>query len=317
MSADLRAAVWAFSALRVAAERGVLTAIDGGARDLPSLARATGLEPAALRRLVEVLAAYGVVAAPSADDGVALTPAGAELASREASVVADLTATFGQARAFVDDARRGDLRGGWRHADPEVIRAQGRISEHMMTTMLRPMREAIPALERLARPGASFLDVGIGAAGGAIALGRAFPSLRVVGLEPLPVARLEARAAIDAAGMRDRVEVRAHGVEELREEGAFDAAFVASVFLPDAALEAGLARVHRALAPGGVALFAAWARPTDARLGAVSALRWHLWGGGLRDAGDVTRIAKAAGFTEVHRGPTDGDMVPMFSVKER
>jgi cyclopropane fatty-acyl-phospholipid synthase-like methyltransferase len=181
--------------------------------------------------------------------------------------------------------------------------------------MLPAMQGAIPALERLKRPGATFLDVGIGAAGGAIALCRRFPSLRVVGLEPLPVARLEARAAIEAAGFNDHIEVRAQRLEELNEEGVFDAAYVASMFMPDAVLEQGLARVFRALAPGGVVLLGAWTRVADARLAATSALRWHLWGAGLREARDVTRMAKAAGFTEVAQGPTSGDMVPLFSVK--
>jgi cyclopropane fatty-acyl-phospholipid synthase-like methyltransferase len=185
-----------------------------------------------------------------------------------------------------------------------------------MGCALPMIQGAIPALERLARPGAAFLDVGMGAAGGSIAVCRKFPGVRVVGLEPLPLARLEAHAAIDAAGLTDRIEVRAHGIESLSDANKFDAVYVASMFISDALLEQGLARVHRALAPGGVLLLGGFARPEDPRVGATAALRRHLWGGGTRSASDTARLVKAAGFANVGEGPVSGDLAPVFAIKQ-
>jgi SAM-dependent methyltransferase len=315
MSADdLRSAVWAASALRVAVERGVLAAILGGARDVAALARETSIAPAALARLVDVLVAHGILASgPS--DGVALTKDGEALAAQGIGVALELTAAFGQARAFVDDSRRGDLDGGWHHADPEVIRAQGQLSERTMACVLPKMMEAIPSLERLAKPGAAFLDVGLGAAGGTIAICRKFPTLRAVGLEPLPLARQEARAAIEAARLSDRIEVRAQRIEEVREENTFDVVYVASMFMPVKALEQGLPKVLRALAPGGVILLGAWARPTDPREASTSALRRHMWGGGVLQPAEMIKLMNAAGFKDVKEAPPGGDMAPLYAFK--
>lgn len=310
MLADARAATWALAALQVAVERGVLAAVANGVHDPARIAVETDLDPVVLRRLVDVLVSHDVLF--NEGDALRLTDEGVALANRGADVALDAVATFGQAHAFVEDARRGDLSGGWVHADLEVIRAQARMSERTMASALPFMLRAIPELERLGRPGARFLEVGLGAAGSAIALCKRFSGLHVVGLEPLPAARLEARAAIATAGLDTRIEVRAQRAEELDERHVYDAAYVASMFLDDEALATGLARVRAALVPGGLVLLGGWNRPADRRVAATSALRWQLWGGGVRTSAEARRIAEAAGFVDVREGPPSGDLVPLF-----
>jgi cyclopropane fatty-acyl-phospholipid synthase-like methyltransferase len=65
--------------------------------------------------------------------------------------------------------------------------------------------------ERLNAPSASFLDVGVGVGVIAIEMCRAYPALRVVGLEPAEAPRREALGRIAAAGLSDRIEIRALG----------------------------------------------------------------------------------------------------------
>lgn len=91
---------------------------------------------------------------------------------------------------------------GWRHVAAEVIRAQAGLSFEMMSRMLAPLSVMWPELGALLeRDGSRYLDVGVGAAGGAIALCKHFPRLRCVGIDPHRAAHLEARAAVTAAGL--------------------------------------------------------------------------------------------------------------------
>lgn len=309
MLAEARSSTWALATVQVATERGVFAALLEGAATPAALASRSRIDLRVMGSLLEVLASYDLLAREG--DGYALTQEGTKLAARGVGLALEAIATFGQARAFIDDARRGDLSSGWRHVDMEVVRAQGRMSERVMAYALPAMLRFVPELERLARPGARFLDVGLGAAGGSIALCKRFPSLRVVGLEPLPAARFEAHAAIATAGLEDRIEVRDARIEDLDEERVYDGAFVASMFVDDAALAAGLPRVCRALVSGGLVMLGAWSRPADPRVAATSALRWQLWGGGLRGAESLRRIATGAGFTQLREAPADGDMIPM------
>ena len=310
--ARLCASVWSLSALRVAAESDLLAIMAGGETDPHALASAARLAPAVTARILEVLEANGFVARK--DDGFLLSPEGADLASRTDWLREDLAATFGQSNAFVVESRRSDLASGWQHTDAEVIRSQSALSRILTERAIDGMLAGVPGLERLARAGAKLLDVGTGGAGVAIAFCRRFPSLHAVGIDPLRAANLEARAAIAAAGLSDRIEVRSSRFETLSDENMYDAAFVASSFLDDAALSEGLARAHRALVAGGTVLLHAWQAPDDKQLAAAAKLRWQLWGGSRAPA-DAMRIAKAAGFVDLREGPAASSMVPVIGRK--
>jgi SAM-dependent methyltransferase len=308
MYADLCASVWALSALRVAADCDLIAALATGQSDVAALARTSGLDPEATERILLVLAANDIVAR-AASGGFTLTEEGVQLASRGPGLRADLAVTFGQTRALVEEARRGALPPGWRHVDPEVIRAQAGLSAEATERSFPTLTSAWPAFSSVfSREGARVIDVGSGGAGGAIALCKQFPSLRVVGLDPHRAAMLEARAAVSAAGLGHRIELRRERVQDLADERAFDAAFVAAKFFDDTTLASGLERIRRALVPGGAALLVAWRDPGEPKRAAASRLREHLWGGGARPASDVVRMLEAAGFVDVRMGPVRGDI---------
>ena len=63
-----------------------------------------------------------------------------------------------------------------------------------------------------------------------------------------------ARQNVARAGLQDRIELRKLAVQELRDEQAFDFAWVPAVFIPPEDVPAALARVHASLRPGGFAM---------------------------------------------------------------
>jgi SAM-dependent methyltransferase len=308
MFADLCASLWALSALRVAADSDLLAAVAKGDP------RRAGLHPEATDRILAVLAAYEIVT--RTDDGWALTPEGNELLSRGEGLRADLAATFGQTRALVEEARRGDLAPGWRHVDPEVIRAQAGLSYEMSHKMIGAFAELWPELGKMfAVADSRHLDVGVGAAGGAIALCERFPRLCVVGIDPHRAAHLEARANVAAHGMKDRIELRLQGVEQMTDESTFHTAFVASKFFPREILSVAFEKIHRALVPGGCAFLGGWRDSGDPRRAPVSRLREHLWGGSAVHATEVIHLLERAGFSKIKEGPARGELLPVLAIK--
>jgi precorrin-6B methylase 2 len=187
-----------------------------------------------------------------------------------------------------------------------LLEAQGRSGKGAMPAMVQSIRQNPELAARLSQPSASFLDVGVGVGVIAIELCRAFPALRVIGLEPAAAPLAQARGNVAAANLADRIELRQQGVEHLNDREAFDLAYVAQVFIPDGVFEAGLARVWRALRPGGWLSMPAISAAGDDLEAALSRLRNRLWGGGVRLPEHVAEAARAVGFTGVQVSPPLG-----------
>jgi hypothetical protein len=310
MFAEACNTLWAFSALRVAADHGLIASLADAPRDTKTLAEGAGLHPTIVERVLDVLVAYGLLVREGS--AYALSEQGRAQAARGNTLRADIAVTFGQTRALVEEARRGTLAPGWRHNDPEVIRSQATLSHDMSLKMARPLSEAWPELAALLdRDGAVIVDIGVGGAGGAIGLCKAFAKLRVVGIDPLPIALVEARANVAANNFGHRIELRAQRGDELPDVGAFDAAFIPAKFMDDRGLEATLARLRTALKKDGAVMTAAWNEVGDPKAAAVSRLRCELWGAGPRTAETVTKMLERAGFKDIRRGPPMGDTLPI------
>lgn len=304
--------LWALSSLRVAVETGMVASLVSGPRRAEDLAKVSRLDSTLVTRIADVLVAYGFFTS-SASDGYALSESGRMQAARGEGLRADIAVTFGNTRALADEARRGTLVTGWRPFDPEVIRSQAQLSLQMSMAMARPMKEAWPDVTALfERDGAVYVDIGVGGAGGAIGMAKAFPKVRVVGIDPLPAALIEARANVAAHGMQDRIELRAQRGDELTEVDHFDAAFVPSKFFDDAAFESTLHTLAKALKADAAIITAAWRDVGEPRAAAVSKLRCEMWGAGPRTTEQVTAMLNAAGFREVRVGPAQGAMVPII-----
>ncbi|MBS1123875.1 MAG: hypothetical protein H6Q90_6103 [Deltaproteobacteria bacterium] len=319
MPTDLRALVselnrgtWALGALSVAAERGVLSALAERPCSLDEIATIARMAPATARALADVLAALGlaVVEADLVRDAGML----ASMRDLGASKVlaADLRSTFGTVRDSTYAAATSVPVEGWRAVDPVAVRAQATVSQ-AITLGLRAMLENTPMHAWLAKDDARFLDVGAGAAGLAIAYARMYPKLRVVGLEPSEVACAEAAHAIDEAGVADRVEIRHQLGQDLADEGVYAAAYVAQMFIPDAAIDGVLRATCRALVPGGWLTTGAIAVDGVDLSAAMSRYRNAVWGGGVREAPQVIAALEAAGFVNVMAMGSPGGIVPLIA----
>ncbi len=278
-----------------------MRALDGGG-DLTAVAQRTGLPAGLARRLLDVLVALGVA---ERDAGGGYRPgAAAEALLRDRAateaLAAEARSALLQSADLVARGRAGTLDvGGWLHEDPEILRAQGVSSGAAVPALAKAFPLLGDLAERMERPGAAALDVGTGVAAIAIALCRRFEHLRVVGLEPASAPLAEARRNVVAAGLEQRIELRAQRVEDLADEAAFDFCFLPSVFLSTPALRSGLAAVLRALRPGGWVVMSTLGAPGDALAPALSRLKATLWGSEALAPAEVARLCEEAGYAEV------------------
>jgi SAM-dependent methyltransferase len=190
--------------------------------------------------------------------------------------------------------------GEWRHTSRALLQSQGDASSvlaPMMKGMIAPHLDGLAA--RLEQPGARFLDVGVGVAALAIAVCRAFPALRVVGIDSSDTPLSIARENVANAGLGDRVELRRTSIGDLADEGAFDLAWLPSFFVDTAQLRTGVARVHAALRPGGWIICATDSEGNDDRDRATWALVRTAWGGADLGSAAAEEALAEAGFTSV------------------
>jgi SAM-dependent methyltransferase len=319
--AELSASAWAMASVDACLEAGLLECLTKP-RGPAELSERTGVPAGLVEALLDMLVALGLVR--RAGDAFTVTPGLEPLLTPPARdyLLRDVRATVLQTRALVDGAKRGMLRAGWAHTDPELLEAQGAGSTgapaaRMLSERLFPRLEGV--VERLQEPTASFLDVGCGVGALAIEMCRIWPHLRVVGLEPQAVPLAEGQRNVAAAGLGDRIALRAERVEQVTEREAFDIAWLPQVFLPRAAFGPGLQAVREALRPGGWAiLLAIGARGADPRA-ALGRLINVLWGEEARPVEEVERAAIAAGFDPVrsHPGPPGGLIDATFVAARR
>lgn len=309
---DLARNAWSLAAIALAAERGLLSAVAAGPCSVEELARKASIADPTARALADTLAALGLVALEGerVRDSGALAPFREQRAANV--LAAEIRSILGTTRDAAYAAAADGPVEGWRAVDPVAVRAQGIVS-NAVTLSLAPMLQAMPDMHaRLSAPGARFLDVGAGAAGLGIAYATLYPTLRVVGVEPSEVACAEARLAIGAAGLADRVEVRQAYGQDLDELAGFAGAYVAQMFIPDDAVDAVWRATARALTPGAWLTTGTIATDGPELAPAVARFRSAIWGGGVRRAQEVVAALERAGFTEVRAMQSPG-MVPILA----
>ena len=268
----------------------VVGRLGASAEALAVLAGSTGMPVAGQPLQVrEVLAALG------------LDPDGVELTASEAEFVRGLVRTILlQAIEFLDAPSRP---AGWTHVDPRILQGQGAAS----ATLVPVLRDVVvPRLDelgtRLQRPDAAFLDVGVGVAALSIAVCRAWPALHVVGVDPFGPALELARQNVAEAGLEDRITLRQIGAEALTDSDAFDLAWFALPFVPDAILEAALAAVCRSLRRGGWLVTGTFGGSGELGM-ALARLRTVRAGGRLLDSAGVEALLAAQSLIEVSSFP--------------
>ncbi|MGH2689594.1 MAG: SAM-dependent methyltransferase, partial [Actinomycetota bacterium] len=219
---------------------------------------------------------------------------------------------------LVRRARRGATVTAWHHTDPGILDAQGALSATavpILTTTVFPALEGL--MERLDSPSAAFLDVGTGVGRLAIAMCRAFPLVRVVGIDPwAPAGSLAARNVADA-GLRDRIELRAQAVQDLDDVARYDAVWVPVVFLSHEAVARGLTRIAAALRPGGWVLAVTQHSAGRDLASSVYRLVTRLSGGTELTTEDVVGLLEARGYARVRAWPRFPGIAPRLVVGRR
>jgi hypothetical protein len=220
----------------------------------------------------------------------------------------DIRANFLQVLAFLDSATAATPESGWRHTNPALLQAQGDSSAALVPMLKMNLIPSMGDLSsRLEGEGARFLDVGVGVASLAIAMCRAFPKLRVLGVDSYDVPLALARENIARAGLDARIDLVQSAVESLAEEKTFDLVWLPTFFVSEPALPAATARAYAALRPGGWIVYPTGTSPSaDAQQSAVFGLITHLWGGPCLSLERAEALLTQAGFTSVRpiQGPT-------------
>jgi 2-polyprenyl-3-methyl-5-hydroxy-6-metoxy-1,4-benzoquinol methylase len=221
-----------------------------------------------------------------------------------------------QPLALLDSARGDAPRAGWTHTDRALLQAQGDASVALVGAF---KMQIVPALgdlaARLDRPGARFLDVGVGVGALAMAMCRAWPQIGVVGLDTFEAPLAVARENIGHAGLAERIELRHLGVEDLRDEDSFDLAWFPSFFIPESAMAHAVARIRASLRAGGWVVVATLGG-ADHRQRAVAGLLTNLWGGPALSVTEVESLMRSTGFATLRVLPGPG-WAPALVVAQR
>lgn len=194
----------------------------------------------------------------------------------------------------------------WGYTDERFLQDVGDFARSHANALTLGAIPQLPGLtERLHKPGAAFLDVGVGVAGLAIGMAEQWPELSIVGIDVWEPALRLARQNVDVAGLGARIELRKLAAEELSDQERFDLAWLPSIFMPERIMAAATERCFRALRPGGwvVHVFANSAGIEDTSRRAFWRLRTVMWGGPLWTTAEAEELERASGFVDVRTLP--------------
>jgi len=154
--------------------------------------------------------------------------------------------------AYMEDYLRTGETSTFQGHDEQLIVAASNATEGIAQFVVRAIVPRLPGIR--GRDDIQVLDVGCGAGAIVVALAKAFPRGRVVGLDIEPRLVERAVARITEAGVQDRAEARVAAAESLEEENAFDLVTMIQVLheTKQEARDSILARAYAALCPGGV-----------------------------------------------------------------
>jgi SAM-dependent methyltransferase len=191
-------------------------------------------------------------------------------------------------------------RGNWSETDPALLQGLGRLSMSIADAVAVAAAELGDLRQRLTGTGSVLLDVGTGTGWLAIALARAFPGSRVVGLDVFETALGLAAANVAAERLGDRVELRRQDVAQLAEIERYDVVWLPLPFLPPDVVPAAIANGARALRPGGWLLPGTFVGPDDDLARLLVDLRIVRSGGRPWRPEEVVEMLTDAGLADAH-----------------
>ena len=187
---------------------------------------------------------------------------------------------------------------GWRHEDSVILQSQGQVSR-LIVRAIGAMAAQRPELDAVLRQPGALLDVGTGVGWIAIEAARAWPALRVLGIDPWEPALALARENLARSDVADRVEFRSQHVEHLDVSEMFAVAWLPGPFITTETVDLALPRLYRSLTPEGWLIFGLFA-PTSSPLDeALMRLRAARSGGYPWTPAEVEDRLRACGFQQI------------------
>lgn len=228
--------------------------------------------------------------------------------------VGTVTSFLKQALEMIENPARA---GGWVYNDPVVLQSQGNSSARVADLIAWSAPALSGLRDALSQQGARILDIGSGVAALTVAFCRKFPSASAVGLEPWGPAMELGRSNVAAAGLEDRITLRAERVEDITDKAVFDLAWMPALFLSQEALDAAVPRVAMSLRPGGWLVLGRYAAPTDPLAEALAELRTVRGGGTVLTDEEAIELLDRAGLADVHAVPSDWPLPVRFVAGQR
>lgn len=191
----------------------------------------------------------------------------------------------------------GDL---WATQSDAALLAQGRASAQGAAAFAQFGLPRLAGLaSAMAQPGARMLDVGTGVAALAVAYAEQFPELTVVGIDVLPRVLVLAAATVASSTVADRVVLRNQDIATFDDLDTYALAWVPAPFVPETALEVGMARVAQALTPGGWLMLGHGRFTGDPVNDTITRFKTVAFGGTPLDDEQAQRLMTAAGLESV------------------
>lgn len=251
-------------------------------------------------------AAQAVVAAAGYTDVLAaLNPTSAQV------LLSTIQFTLGQTAQLATGTHD---RFGWFHTDPAMLIAQGTASGAFPSVFKRVAPMLGDLAERLDRPDAAFLDVGVGIAAIAIGVANAWPNVHVTGIDIWKPSLELAAQAVDAAGLGDRITLKEVSAQQMTDRNAFDVAWFSAAFIPITDRHAALTQVLESLRPGGWVLFGLVNPGPTEETAAVANLRYALWGGTPTSPTEGEQSLRDAGYEAVRTLPAPPESLVALTV---
>jgi protein-L-isoaspartate O-methyltransferase len=204
------------------------------------------------------------------------------------TVIGLIRMTLRQAIDLVDQPEREP---GWTFTDPDILRGCG----HASALVPHALVAEVPALAGVR----SFLDVGSGVGGLAIAAASVWQEATIVGIDTWGPSLDVSRANIRAAGLEQRITIRDQDVMMVDDVEAYDCVWFPTIFVTEPVFTAAMPRLFTALRHSGWLVLARMASPPDPLAEATTALRIMRSGGTDFDTKHLSAALEDVGCVDV------------------
>ncbi len=211
---------------------------------------------------------------------------------------------FVEAEDLLDNPERPP---GWTFDDPAILQGIGASSAGMVGRMSALAATRPWFADLLARRG-TFLDIGTGVGGIALAAAQAWPGMAVEGIDCWPPSLALAHRNL-ADNPCDRVTFHARALEDLDgPDGRYDLVWLPTPFIARTAVTDAIPRLLPAVAPGGGLVVGVIPPATDPLAAALGQLRTVRNGGHCWPCAEMAVLLADAGFVDVEVPPDQAGM---------